>query len=298
MPKKVSIVSAISLILLVGLIAILVKLRPRALPVDLTLPAQVSVLVPEENTILLLSFDEFLTGCIRGLLPRGETPAPEALRAITAAQKTRTICRLRSPQLSTAALGADFIADENFPYTPDNGDAALNEKLRAAVTEAQIITINGEVFDAPICRVSSGRTDPSPYSPSTPLLCDMDSDGFLSRHAFTHEEVWQELKPTRAPADCAEWFDNAVYENTGSLKSIEFCGRAISGEELREHFDLPSRAIIIEFMEDVFYFSCQGQGDNRGMSVNAAVFLASSGYSAEQILALFYPEAEMSRPLT
>lgn len=294
MPKKVTIVSAISLILLVGLIAILVKIRPRALPVDVTLPAQVSVLIPEENTILLLSCDEFLTGCIRGLLPQGENPAPEALRAIAAAQKTRIICRLRSPRHSTAALGADFIADENFPYVPDNGDASLSEKLRAAAAEAQIITINGEVFDAPICKISSGRTDPSPYSPSTPLLCDMDSAGFSSRHAFTHEEVWQKFKPSRAPADCGEWFDNAVYEETGSLKSIEFCGTEISGEDLRNRFDLPSRAIMIEFSDDVFYFSCRGQGDNRGMSVNAAVFLAKSGYSAEQILALFYPEANLS----
>ncbi len=298
MPKKISIVSAISLILLVGLIAILVKTRPRALPVDVTLPAQVSVLIPEENTILLLSCDEFLTGCIRGLLPKEENPAPEALLAIAAAQKTRIICRLRSPQRSTAALGADFIADENFPYTPDNGDASLSEKIRAAAAEAGFLTINGEVFDAPICKISSGRTDPSPYSPSTPLLCDMDSAGFASRHAFTNEEVWQTLKPSRAPADCGEWFDNAVYEETGSLKSIEFCGREITGEELREHFDLPSRAIMIEFSDDVFYFSCKGQGDNRGMSANAAIFLAKSGYSAEEILCLFYPEADLSRSLT
>lgn len=296
MPKKISIVSAISLILLVGLIAILVRVRPRAVPVDAALPAQISVLIPEENTILLISVNEFLTGCIRGLLPHGENPAPEALRAIAAAQKTRTVCRLHSPQHSTAALGADFIADENFPYTPDNGDAALNEKIRTAVSQAQIITINGEVFDAPICRISSGRTDPSPYSPSTPLLCDMDAPGFSSRHAFTYEEVWQTMKPGRAPADCSKWFDNAVYEATGSLKSIEFCGKEIGGEELRKYFNLPSRAIMIEFTDDVFYFACQGQGDNRGMSVSAAIFLAKSGYSAEQILSMFYPEAEISRP--
>lgn len=296
MPKKVSIVSAISLILLVGLIAILVKVRPRAVPVDSAFPAQVSVLIPEENTILLVSADEFLTGCIRGLIPHGESPNPEALRAIATAQKTRILCRLHSPQQSTAALGADFIADENFPYIGDNGDASLNEKLRTAVNEAQILTINGEVFDVPICRISSGRTDPSPYSPSMPLMCDMDADGFASRHAFTYEEVWQTLKPARAPSDCAKWFDNAVYEDTGSLKSIEFCGAEISGEELRSRFNLPSRAIMIEFAEDVFYFSCQGQGDNRGMSVNAAFFLAKSGYSAEEILSLFYPETKLSRP--
>ncbi|MGN1110815.1 MAG: hypothetical protein ACI4QY_04120 [Oscillospiraceae bacterium] len=288
MPKKVTIASAISLVLLIALIAILVKIAPK--PPQSIIPAQVSVLFPEENTILLLSCDEFLTGCVRGLLPRGENPNPEAIRAICAAQRTRILYHLQTSEQSSENLGADFTVGEEFPYTR-SGDEALNVKIRAAVQSSELLTIERELFDAELCRISSGRTDESTYSPSVPLICDTDVGN--SRLAFTYEEVWQTLKPSRAPADCSKWFQNPVYESTGTLRSIEFCDTEISGEELQNRFKLPSAAITVEFSEDTFYFSCKGQGNNRGMSVNGAIFLAKSGYSAEDILKLFYPEAEI-----
>ncbi len=296
MPKKVSIVSAISLILLVGLIAILVNIRPR--PPQSIIPAQVSVLIPEKNTITLISCDEFLTGCVRGLLPHGESPAPDALRAITIVQKTRILHHLqtrgKNVSLSPDSLGADFVVGEDFPYVGDDGNTALNAKLRDAVQNSEILTINGELFDAQLCRISTGRTDEAEHSPSLPLMCDIDAENYISRLAFSYEEVWRIMKATRAPGDCTKWFQNPVYEDTGSLRSIEFCGTEISGEELRQRFDLPSRAISVEFTEDQFYFSCKGRGDNQGMSVSGAIFLSRSGYSAEEILSLFYPEANIS----
>ncbi len=298
MPKKVSIVSAISLILLIALIAVLVKLRPRSDKRLLSIvPAQVSVLDPEENTILLLSCDEFLTGCVRGLLPRGESPAPDALRAVTAVQRTRILRRIQTREsgaLSPDSLGADFVIGEDFPYVGDNGDTALNDKLREAVQAAEILTIDDELFDAPLCRISTGRTDEAPHSPSVSLLCDIDAKSYTSRLAFSREEVWQTLKPAAAPSDCSEWFQNPVFEETGSLRSIEFCGREISGEKLMRCFDLPSRAISVEFSEDLFFFICKGRGSNQGMSVNSAIFLSKSGYTAEEILSLFYPEANLN----
>lgn len=288
MPKKVTIASAISLVLLIALIAILVKTAPK--PPQNIIPAQVSVLFPEENTILLLSCDEFLTGCVRGLLPKGETPNPEALRAICAAQRTRILYHLQTNEQSSESLGADFTVDEEFPYTR-SGDEALSAKIRATAQRSELLTIEGELFDAELCRISSGRTDASPHSPSVPLICDIEAGN--SRLAFTYEEVWQTLKPSRAPADCSKWFQNPVYDSTGTLRSIEFCDTEIGGEELRNRFKLPSAAITVEFSEDTFYFSCKGRGGNKGMSVNGAIFLAKSGYSAEEILALFYPEAEI-----
>lgn len=297
MPKKISIVSAVSLLLLVGLIAIMARTRPE--PPQIVSPAQVSVFVPEENAIILLSCDEFLTGCVRGLLPHGETPSPDAISAVTAVQRTRILHRIqergKTASTSPDSMGADFTIGEDFPYVGDDGNTALNEKLRAAAQELSFLTIDGELFDARMCRISTGRTDEAEHSPSVPLMCDIDSENYLSSHAFTYEEVWQIMKARRAPSDCAKWFQNPVYEETGSLRSIEFCGTEISGEELRQRFGLPSRAISVVFAEDQFCFYCKGRGDNQGMSVSAAVFLAQSGYSADEILSLFYPEANLSR---
>ncbi len=257
-------------------------------------PPQISVYFPNENKILLVSFDEFLTGCIRGMLPHGETPTHESLSVIAAAMKTKMLYHLdnRTAENSSQYYGADFAANDSFPYIPDNGDLALNEKLYQAAQYSRPLTINGSIFDCKLCRLSTGVTDPYPHCPSVLLLCDAEAYDSIGRYAFTAEEVWQAMGAVKAPSDCEQWFTNAVYEKTSSLRSIEFCSREISGEQLQKLFNLPSRAIIIEYTDDTFYFSCKGVGENMGLSVNAAVFLAKSGYSAEEIAAFFYPEAE------
>lgn len=263
---------------------------------DLTqsVPPQVSVYFQDKNTILLVSFDEFLTGCIRGILPHGENPSSESLSIIAAAMKTQMLYHIfnSDEKKSSNSFSADFVAGEIFPYTPDNGDLALNEKLRQAVQYAHPLTINGNLFDCKVCKISTGITEPYPHCPSVPLLCDIGVAGSISRYAFTTEEVLRKTCTSQAPADCGNWFTNAVYENTALLKSINFCSRELSGEELQSLFNLPSRAITIEYTDDLFYFSCKGCGENAGLSVNAAVFLAKSGYSAGEIAAFFYPEAE------
>ncbi len=293
MPKKVSIASLISLILLAGLIAILVITRPR--PEQKFLPAQVSVLLPEKEAVIFISCDEFLTGCVRGLLPIGENPPEEALRAICTVQKTRIVHHLQENGRFSEQLGANFVVNRDFPYTPDNGNADLNAKLATAVQEAGVLTINGSLFNSPLCKISTGKTNESRHSPSVSLLCDIDAEGYRSRIAFTREEVWQIMNAVRAPADCSKWFDNALYNKSGTLESIEFCSTPISGDTLQEKFNLPSSAISVQYQDDLFYFHCKGQGDNQGLSINGAIFLAKSGYSSEQILALFYPEAEISQ---
>lgn len=293
MTTRIRIICALCLAIAIaiGITAAIIRNNPP----DFTLgiPAQLSVYLPDENTILLMSFDEFLTGCIRGMLPDGEEPPNESINVVTAALKTQLMYHLqqRSDDASEP-FSADFTINEIFPYTPDNGDLALNEKLRTAAQCVQPLRINGSLFDCKICKISSGLTDACLHCPSTLLLCDVGTEQSISRYAFTAEEVWQTMGISYAPSDCGKWFANAVYENTSSLKSIEFCSREISGRQLQKLFDLPSDAITVEYTDDNFYFSCKGFGENMGLSVNAAVFLAKSGYSEKEITAFFYPEAE------
>lgn len=258
------------------------------------IPPQVSVFIPENSTILMVSVDEFLTGCIRGMISPNDTPSPEALSAVACAMKTQILYHLQTDiGYDTDTHCADFVISANFPYTRDNGGADLNALLRTAVQNAVPLTVNGELFDCKVCRISTGLTEATEFSPSLPLLCDTDGKGYTSRLAFSTEEVWQIMKPYRAPSDCTKWFANPVYKPTGTLESVDFCSIPISGGELRKRFSLPSQAITVEYHDDSFYFNCKGVGDNQGLSVNAALFLAQSGYSAEEILSYFFPTAEL-----
>ncbi|MCM1164593.1 MAG: hypothetical protein NC299_10175 [Lachnospiraceae bacterium] len=295
MPKKLTIASAAALALLVAVVAIMLNTHASESP---SLPRRVSVYLPERGEILTLSGEEFLAGCVEGLVGDASALSEEALVAIAAAERTRAVYAL-SVRSGFQNLGADFTVSADFPF--DNAEKPA-ERTLAAVKSAEklLLTYGGEPINPQLCGISSGRTDDCPpVSPSKALPCDIGAAGFESRTAFTTEEVRRALhKSGTLSADCSEWFGKAVYADTGTLLYTEFNGERITGAALRETFGLRSVAITVEYAEDKFYFTCLGLGENKGMSVNAADFMARNGSTAEEILKAFYPGAELvgSRP--
>lgn len=294
MPKKKTIVSGIALVLLSALtviVAITANSRRETLPRP---PDKVSVLFPEENTIRIMPYDDFLVGCVRGSLPYGIEPAPEAVKAIAAAEHTRAMYHLanRSP---SEAYSADFSISEDFPYTeqpPDTGPDSLSSAYD--LNDLPLILYDGEPINAPMCKISTGATDPSPpYSPSLPLLCDVGANGSETSIAVTCDNVRKSLGYKTISPNFEEWFHDPVYADTGTLVYIGFCDINVTGAALRKALNLRSTAITIEYREEKFYFYCKGIGENRGMSANSAIFLANNGKTAEDILSTFYPDCEI-----
>ena len=146
----------------------------------------------------------------------------------------------------------------------------------------------------PICKISAGRTDECfPYSPSVGLPCDVNAPGYSSSSEYTPEEVRTALNGGNLSYNCFEWLHDPVYNDNGTLLYISFNDENIPGETLRDGLKLRSTAITAEFSEDRFVFRCQGWGNNRGMSIYAANYLAQHGKTAEEILNVFYPNAAL-----
>ncbi len=289
MPKKVTIVSAAALILLAAVIAVLAAVSGRE---RYKLPRRVSVYFPGNSEILTMDYGEFLEGCLRGTLTEGGF-AEETMTAVTAAVNSRAMYAI-STKSGFANFGADFTVGADFPYVPaENAD----ESISAAVREGQklLLTYDGEPINAQMCMISAGRTDDQPpISPSMSLPCDIGVNGFESRTAYTPEEVRAALyKKGELTGDCRKWFSGAVCADNGTLLYISFNGEKITGGALKKALGLRSTAISVEYAEDKFYFTCLGLGENKGMSVNAADFLARGGKSAREILGTFYPGAEL-----
>lgn len=299
-PKKLTIVSGISLILLIALIVILILIS-RSNQVS-AIPSRITLYRPETSEIITLSYEDFLCGCVAGLLP--EKPSEynaEALRAIAIAENSRALYALNNrgtaftaPYAKTEAVnfGADFITSTDFPYI----STEISVTLRTAVKNAMnsVLTLNGEPINAPMCKISSGRTDEDALSPSVALPCDIDAKGFESRMAFTPDEILSSLRCKGVlSSDCSKWFTGATYSDSGTLLFINFGEIKYTGTELKRLLGLRSTAITIQFAEDKFCFICHGFGENRGMSISAANFLAKTGKTAEEILAVFYPNATL-----
>lgn len=289
MPKKITIVSAVSLVLLIGVIMLAVKLSEKTAPANA--PKKVSIYDKEESVIYTPDYEDLLCGCVEGMLIKGVEFEPEALKAIAIAENARINYFLEIKD-GFDGLGADLTVCEEIPYTP----AKPNTAVRTAVNDALKLSLvyNDEPFDAPICKISAGRTDELlPYSPSVGLPCDIDAPYFLSSTEISAEEVSAALGGNNLPWDGTEWFKDPVYNDNGTLMFIKFNGERVSGENLRKALNLRSTAISAEYTEGKFVFKCQGWGENCGMSIYAANYLAQKGKTAEEILDIFYPNAKL-----
>lgn len=289
MPKKVTIASAAALVLLIGVITF-TALAGRKKPSNA--PAKISVYDREASVIYTPDYNELLAGCVEGLLIQNISYEPEALKAIAIAENTRIQFFLNENN-GFDDLGADIMVSDRIPYVHN----AASAEVKAAAKSAPnlMLTFDGEPFNAPICKISTGRTDECPpYSPSVGLPCDINAPGYEGSAEFTPEEVRAALNGGNLSYNFIEWLHDPVYSENGTLLFIDLNDEKISGETLRNALKLRSTAITTEFAEDKFIFRCRGWGDNRGMSVYAANYLALHGKTAEEILAIFYPGAVIS----
>ena len=289
MPKKVTIVSAAALALLIAVIVCTAALSRKKTS---STPAKVSVYDREASVIYTPDYDDLLAGCVEGLLINNMSFEPEALKAIAIAENTR-IRYFLDQNNGFDDLGADITVSDRIPYV--HGAASPEVKETAKSTLGLILTFDGEPFNAPICKISTGRTDECPpYSPSVGLPCDINAPGYEGRSEFTPEDVRSALNGGNLTYNYIEWLHDPVYSDNGTLLFIDLADEKISGETLRSALKLRSTAISAEFFEDRFVFKFKGWGDNRGMSVYAANYLAQQGKTAEEILSIFYPDAAIS----
>lgn len=287
MPKKITLVSAGALVLFVILIIVLVNVTAKKSP----FPQKVTVYLKERSEIVSLDYSEFLEGCLRGFLPENkDLYEPQTLEALAVVVNTNALYALENRD-NFENYGADFSTGEMFPYT----DKAVNSTARARVKTAaegaatKCLALDGKPVQLDFCRISSGKTIPKlPVMPSVNLPSDALCKGYLSKNAYTVNEVraLSEIKRLREPPE--EWFTEPVYDEYGTLVSVKICGQTITGEFIKNTLGLRSAAIEIGFEDDCFVFICKGWGNNTGMSLAAADTMSRDGKTADEILAVFY----------
>ena len=192
------------------------------------------------------------------------------------------------------ALGSVENGGPRMVHTPWSAEPVPFEE--AAETAANLyVEYEGAAADTPMCLLSTGVTDDGgkPYIPSLELPCDAESPEQLSGCVYPSDSLIRMMSEVTGsvmlPPDHSQWFTDAEYTAGGTLQSVCFGGKTVTGEQLREILGMRSAAITVVSSYDEFEFTAAGVGGNTGMSLYAAERLARGGKTARQIIEYFFP---------
>ena len=89
-------------------------------------------------------------------------------------------------------------------------------------------------------------------------------------------------------------FSDIQYFDTGYVEKLTVCGIEMTGVHVREMLGLRSASFTVTYENDAFTFATLGYGHGVGMSQFGANAMAKDGAGWQEILAHYYPAAELT----
>lgn len=263
-----------------------------------------------------ISVRDYVIGAVAAEMP--VSFEPEALKAQAVAAHTY------AERQCLAAAGRGDCGDADFSDDPAKYQAFLTEdellerwgthydvnyqKIAAAVDAVgdALLMYDEQPIIAAFHAVSTGRTEsaehvwgsPVEYLQSVESPADENAPQFEQTVQFSPDETGDRLKSTHPAlnlnSDPSEWFGAVETSDAGTVLSMQVADGLFTGQELRALFDLRSAAFTVEYADHQFTFTTKGFGHDVGMSQYGANAMAQEGASYQEILAHYYPGAEMT----
>ena len=266
--------------------------------------------VLKDNVVTSFSVRDYLFGVIAAEMPA--LYEIEAIKAQAIAAYTFTLYRVQNNTNTEYDITADgqtaqcFItrseAADRWGEKADEYAKKIDDCIKAV--EGYYLSYQNAPIFAAYHAISPGKTNSCkdvwdkelPYLISVDSIGDTLADGFLSEAQFTAAEIAEKLKETASPPDTqANYFTNLVASQTGYVKNVEYCGKKITGQQLRDALSLRSCNFTIEYNEGNFKFTVKGYGHGVGMSQTGANYLAKQGKTFDEILLCYYPGTTLQK---
>ena len=273
------------------------------------------VLQTATGEITEIPLRDYLIGAVGAEMPASF--APEALKAQVIAAHTY------AERQCMLAAGRDELKGADFSDDPALYQACLTEDeqrerwgthydLNHNRIAAAVDAVQGELLyydDAPIIAafhaISSGRTESAEHVWGSEIayLCSVPSDADCSAPDFetsvvlSAEEVREKLLAAHTGltlgSDPALWFGVPEVTEAGTVLRLQAGDGIFTGQELRSILGLRSAAFTAGYADGQFTFTVHGFGHDVGMSQYGANAMAQEGKSYREILAYYYPGAEL-----
>jgi len=257
-----------------------------------------------------LSLEDFALGALCSEMPA--TFEPEALKAQAVSARTWALYQRRLKELSGSDDPVDFEADpqnwkgyvtrqqaeERFGEAFDEYWAALSQA--AEETRGQILCYQGEPIAAAYHAISAGQTEDARYvwGQALPYLQAVESrgdelaPGYEEELSFSWGEFCQALGLPQEPQPTVEVLERSP---SGYVTQVLVGKEQLTGQELRSALGLRSSCFSLSQGEEGLTFCTQGYGHGVGLSQYGADFMARQGSDYREILAHYYPGAQLCR---
>ena len=270
------------------------------------------------GTVIPLTLKDFILGTVATEMPiRFE---PEALKAQAVAAYTyfSNLKEKNGKNPDCNLNGADFAVDsskwlyyvskEQMKARWGNDFDFYYNKLSQAIEPVlgQSLKQDGNYIEALYHSISSGATENienvfggnQTYLRSVASPGDLLAPGYLSSKEVSLTEAKNMLKSKWSDVSFEEDAENFIKvlkrAKTGLVLEAKIGSKIATGREIRELFSLRSANFDIEFKDEKVIFTVKGYGHGVGMSQYGAQYMAQQGSNYKQILAWYYPGAELT----
>lgn len=276
------------------------------------------VLDEADGKVQQMSDYQYVLGSVLSEMPASY--GEEALKAQAVASHTYAML-LRSTARAGSEKpkgGADFTVDSSRCYgymDPADAEKYLGrdyERLLAKVEEAvsevigEALYYEDKLISACYHAISPGMTEDSgnvfevslPYLSAVPSEWDKDAKGYESEvelEAYTLDSMLKLYDPSYISSGSpVTWLGEIQKSPSGTVLSVDFCGKAWHGTKIREALGLRSAAFDVKFDSDKgFVFNVYGYGHGVGLSQVGAGYMAKEGSTYKEILSHYYPTSEL-----
>ncbi|WP_058486009.1 stage II sporulation protein D [Defluviitalea phaphyphila] len=273
----------------------------------------IKVLDEKTNKIMEIEFEEYIKGVLAAEMPA--LFELEALKAQAVAARTYAIKKIEQKSeanLKGADISTDFSKgqaylskDELKEKWGENFEAYYNRiSLAVEETKGEIMTYEEEPIEAVFHSTSAGFTQSAkdiwdvdvPYLKSVESQGDIESPVFKDEQKISKQKIVNLLKeryPDIIINDLVGEFQIVERSSGGYVKKIQIGNKLISGEEIRDIFNLKSSCFSVQEEGDSLIFITKGYGHGAGMSQYGANYMAKQGKTYKDILKHYYQNIDI-----